>query len=67
MLHIETNIYNVEIPHGSSDHIKSTDDTRSIANNVDRVLVKKKLLKHETFNVDMISNMDIYDTYKDLY
>ena len=58
----------IEIPHGSRDHvivpdtakitfnleIESTDKTRGVVNNAGRAL-------------DMINNSDIYDTYKDLY
>ena len=64
-----------EIPHGSRDHvivpeilkimfdldIESKDKTRSIANNVNRVLI---LSSNE---IETINNSDIYDTYNDPY
>ena len=69
------------IPHGSRDHviipdtvkitfnldIESTDKARSVANNVGRALVKKKVLMVGSKDIDTINNPDIYDTYKDLY
>lgn len=69
-----------EIPNGSGDHaiapdtikimfsfdIDSTDKTGSIINNVDRVLVKEKVLMLWLKETD-INNSDIYGTYKDLY
>ena len=36
-------------------------------NNVDRALVKKKILMIGSKEIDTIDNSDIYDTYKDLY
>ena len=71
----------IEIPHGSRDHvivadtvkitfnldIESTVKARSVANNVDWALVKKKVLMLDSKDIDMINNSDIYDTYKDLY
>ena len=71
----------IEIPHGSRDHvivpdtvkitfnldIESTDKTRSIVNNVGRTLVKKKVLMLGSKDTDTINNSDIYDMYKDLY
>ena len=36
-------------------------------NNVERVLVKKKVLMLGTKDIDTINNSDIHDTYKDLY
>ena len=36
-------------------------------NNVDRALVKKKVLVLGSKDIEMINNSDIYDTYKDLY
>ena len=70
-----------EIPHGSRDHVivpntmkitfkldvESTDKTRSILNNAGRALVKKKVLKLESKEIDTINNANIYDTSKDLY
>ena len=70
-----------EMPHGSRDHvivpdtvkitfnldITSTDKARSVANNVGRALVKKKVLMLGSKEIDTINNSDIYDTYKDLY
>ena len=72
---------NIEIPHGSRDHvivpdtvkitfnldIESTDKARSVVNNVGRALVKKKVLMLGSKDIDTINNSDIYDTYKDLY
>ena len=71
----------IEIPHGSRDHviipdtvkitfnldIESTDKVRSVVNNVGRALVKKKVLMLGSKDIDTINNPDIYDTYKDLY
>ena len=71
----------IEIPHGSRDHvivpdtvkitfnldIESTDKTHSIVNNVGRALVKKKVFMLGSQDIDTISNSDIYGTYKDLY
>ena len=71
----------IEIPHGSRDHvivpdtvkitfnldIESTDKARSVVNNVGRALVKKKVLMLGSTDIDTINNSDIYDTYKDLY
>ena len=71
----------IEIPHGSRDHviipdnvkitfnldITSTDKTRIVVNNVVRALVKKKVLMFGSKEIDPINNSDIYDTYKDLY
>ena len=71
----------IEIPHGSRDHviipdtvkitfnldITSTDNARSVVNNVGRALVKKKVLMLGSKEIDTINNSDIYDTYKDLY
>ena len=70
-----------EIPHGSRDHviipdtvkitlsldITSTDKACSVANNVDRALMKKKVLMLGPKQIDMINNSEIYGTYKDLY
>ena len=36
-------------------------------NNVDKALVKKKVLMLGSKGIDTINNSDIYDTYKDLY
>ena len=71
----------IEIPHGSRDHvivpdtvkitfnldIESTDKTHSIVNNGGRALVKKKVFMLGSQDIDTISNSDIYGTYKDLY
>ena len=71
----------IEIPHGSRDHviipdtikttfnldITSTDKARSIVNNVGRTLAKKKVLMLGSKEIDTINNSDIYDTYKALY
>lgn len=47
--------------------IESADKTRSIANNVGRALMKKKMLMLGSKKNDTISKPDIYDIYKDLY
>ena len=71
----------IEIPHGSRDHvivpdtvkitfnlyIESTEKARSVVNNMGRVLVKKKAIMLGSKDIDTINNSDIYDTYKDLY
>ena len=71
----------IEIPHGSRDHvivpdtvkitfnldIESSDKVRSVVNHVGRALVKKKVLMLGSKDIDTINNSDIYDTYKDLY
>ena len=63
----------IEIPHGSRDHviipntvkiafnldITSTDKARSVVNNVDKALVKKKVLILGSKEVDTINNSDI--------
>ena len=48
-------------------NIESTNKTRSILNNVGRILVKKKVLMLGSKDTDTIKNSGIYDTYKDLY
>ena len=69
----------IEIPHGSRDHviipdtvkitfnlgIESTEKLCSVVNNVSRALVKKKVLMLGSRDIDTIKNSDIYDTYKD--
>ena len=71
----------IKIPHGSRDHvivpdtakirfnldIESTEKSRSVVNNVGRVLVKKKVLMLGSKEIDTINNSDIYGTYKNLY
>ena len=71
----------IEITHGSRDHvivpdnvkitfsldIELTDKARSVVNNVDRALVKKKVLMLGSKDIDTINNSDVYDTYQDLY
>ena len=71
----------IEILHGSRDHVivpdtakitfnldvESSDKARSVANNVGRTLVKKKLLMLGSKDIDTINNSNVYDTYKDLY
>ena len=73
----------IEIPHGSRDHviipdtvkitvnfdITSIDKARSALSNVCRTLAKKKkkLLMLVSKEIDTINYSDIYDTYKDLY
>ena len=70
----------IEIPHGSRDHvivpdtikimfnvdIESSDKAGSIMNNVGRALIKKKVFMLGSKDIDTINNSDIYDTYKDL-
>ena len=70
----------IEIPHGSRDHviipdtvkimfnldITSTGKTRSVVNNIGRALVKKLLILGSK-DIDTINNSNIYDKYKDLY
>ena len=65
----------IEIPHGSRDHvivpdtlkitfnldIESRDKVRSIVNNVGRALVKKKVSMLGSKDIDKINNSDIYD------
>ena len=71
----------IEIPHGSRDHviipdtikitfnldITSTDKARSVVNNIGRALAKKKVLILGSKDIDTINNSNIYDTYKYLY
>ena len=71
----------IEILHGSRDHvivpdtvkitfnldIESSDNTRSVVSNVDRALVKEKVLMIGSKDIDTINNLAIYDTYRDLY
>ena len=66
----------IEIPHGSQDHvivpdtvkitfnldITSRDKARSVVNNVGRALIKKKKLILGSKSIDTINNSDIYDT-----
>ena len=71
----------IEIPHGSRNHviipdtvkitfnlyIESTDKARSVVNSVGRTLVKKKrVLMLGSKDIDTINDSDIYDTYKNL-
>ena len=71
----------IEIPHGSRDHvivpdtikvtfnleIESTDKTCSVVNNVRSALVEKNQLILGSKKICTINNSDIYDTYKDPY
>ena len=71
----------IEMPHGSRDHviipdtikitfnldITSTDKARSVVNNIGRALAKKKVLILGSKDIDTINNSNIYDTYKYLY
>ena len=71
----------IEIPHGSRDHvivpdtvkitfnleISSTGKARIVVNNIGRALVIKKVLMLGSKEIDTINNSNIYDTYKDLY
>ena len=71
----------VEIPAGSRDQIivpdtlkitfnlevVSKDKTRSVVNNVDRPLVKKKVLILGSKEIDTVNQSYIYDTYEDFY
>ena len=70
----------IEIPHGSRDHviipdtvkitfnldIESEDKARSVVN-VGRALIKKKVLMLDSKDIDTTNNSDLFDTYKDLY
>ena len=70
----------IEIPHGSRDHliipdtvkitynldIKSTNKARSVVNNGGRTLVEKTVLMFDSKDIHTIHNSVIYDTYKDL-
>ena len=47
--------------------IESTDKARNVVNNVGQALAKKKVPMLCSKDIDMINNLDIYDTYKDLY
>ena len=71
----------IEIPHGSRDHvfvpdtvkitfnidITSTDKTRCVVSNAGRALAKTKERILASKNIDTINNSDIYDTFKELY
>ena len=71
----------IEIPHGSRDHviipdtvkikfnldIELSDKARSVVDNVGRALVKKKVLMLGSKDIDTINNLGVYDIYKDLY
>ena len=71
----------IEIPHGSRDHvivpdtvkiafnldIESIDKTRSIVNNLGRALVRKKVLMLGSKDINTIYNSDVYEKFKDLY
>ena len=73
--------FKIIIPQSSYDHvivpdtvkitldldIESTDKARSVVNNVGRTLVKKKVLRLGSKEIDVINNSCIYDGYKDLY
>ena len=70
----------IEIPHGSRDHvivpdtfkiifnldIESTDKARSVVENVGRALVKKMILMLGSKDIDTINNSDVYDMYHKL-
>ena len=72
--------FKIIIPQGSADRVivpdtlkitfdlelTSTDKTRTVVNNVGRTLVKK-VLRLGSKEIDVINNVCIYDTYKDLY
>ena len=71
----------IEIPHGSRDHvivpdtvkitfnvdIESTDKARGVVNNVGRALVKKNVLILGSKGTDTINSSDIFDTHRELY
>ena len=71
----------IEIPHGSRDYvivldtvkitfnlgIESIDKALSVVNNVGRALVKEKVLMIGSKDMDTINNLNVYDTYNDLY
>ena len=66
----------IEIPHGSRDHvvvpntvkitfnldIESTDKARSVVNNVDRALVKEKVLMLGSKDFHTFNNSEIFET-----
>lgn len=70
----------IEIPYGSRDHaivpdtlkttfnfdIEYTDKTRSVAKNIGRTLLKKKVLMFGSKGIHTSNNTDIYDTHKEL-
>ena len=47
--------------------VESKGKTRSVVNNVGRALVKKKVPKLESKEIDTLNQSYIYDTYKYLY
>ena len=69
------------VPQGSADHVivpdtlkitfdlelTSTNKACTVVNNVGRALVKKKVLRLGSKEIDVINNSCIYDAYKDLY
>ena len=71
----------IAIPHSSRDliivpgsvkikiniDIDFTEKARTIAENVGRALVKKKVVMIGSKEINTINNADIYETYKDLY
>ena len=76
------NQYNdIEIPHGSRDDvivpdkvkttfnpdIEYTDKTRSVAKNLGRALLKKKVLMLGSKEIYTVNTTDSYDAYKNLY
>ena len=73
--------FKIIVPQRSADHVivpdtpknaldlelTSTYKTRSVINNVGRILQKKKVLRLGSKEIDAINNTCIYDAYKDLY
>ena len=71
-----THHIDIDIPHGSRDHviildsikitfnldIESAGKARGVVDNVGRALVKKKVSKLCSIDFDTINNSDIYDT-----
>ena len=71
----------IEIPNGSRDYftvpdtikiifnldIEPTDKTRSIDNNLGSALMNKKVLMLQSEETDTINNVEICNSYKDLY
>ena len=46
---------------------ESADKARTIVNNVDKALVKKKMLMFGSKKIDTVKNTDIHYIYNDLY
>ena len=73
--------FKIIVPQGSADHVIVPDTLKitfdleltltgkacTVVNNVGRALVKKKVLRLGSKEIDVINNSCIYDAYKDLY